>query len=359
MPIHRPSNCTLRLLALWGVLPVVSQVGLATEPPAVPPSASESAWQEQAERAVATLSDLNVGVGDAERAELRASIDAALQVEPTSARWLFGKALDDRAQGKTSEALATMRQVAAQQPDVAVHQQFLGMLLFESVGPNAGMGALGTAHEARDALEKAIALDPSLAWSRYAVCQFYISAPGIAGGSYAKAKAHANALLAMEGGRGTYLGHLILAMVAQDDESWKTMSEQYTLAENAGGIGANPTQAMIAHATALLRKKKDAALAAPVLERLAQREDADATTVLYLQGETKKLQKDWRGAIEKFEGVLAQKPDARSTRYAIAECYEKLGEKAKAGEHYAIFAEKFPSDERAEKASSKAKKLRG
>lgn len=359
MPIHRPSNHTLRVLALWGVLPVAGPAVLAVDPPEAPASASEDAWRARAEQAVATLAGLSTSIDDAMRAEFRASVDAALAAEPQSPRWLLGQALLDRADGKTADALATMRRVVALQPSVGVHQQFLGMLLFESVGPNAGMGALGTAHEARDALEKAVALDPSLVWSRYAVCQFYISAPGIAGGSYAKAKGHAKALLAMEDGQGAYMGHLILAMVAQDDENWKAMREEYTLAENAGGIGANPTQALIAHASALLRKKKDAALAAPVLERLAQREDADQTTVQYLEGEAKKLGKDWRGAVEKFEAVLAVKPDARSTRYAIAECYEQLGEKAKAAEHYAVFAETFPSDDRAEKAASKARKLRG
>jgi tetratricopeptide (TPR) repeat protein len=357
MPIHRPIDRTLRVLALWGVLPIAPAVAMAQDQPEAPQAASADA--SPAEAAVVRLLNTEQKLTPEELTALESEIDAALTIGPANTRWLLGKALAQRARGARAEAVVTIKRVVALQPEVAIHQFYLGTMLFESIGPNAGMEALSISQDARDALEKALKLDPSMAWARFAVCQFYIKAPGIAGGSYSKAKEHAKALLAMEAKQGEYLGHLILAMVAEDDESWKTMREQYTLAENATGIGASPTQALTAHAMALLRLKKDAKLAMPVLERLSMRQDADAVSVLYLQGEAKKLQEDWRGAADSFEQVLTLRPEAKSSRFAIAECYEKLGEKAKASEHYAIFAEKFPKDDRAEKAQSKAKKLRG
>lgn len=339
-------------------------------PPQVAASSDAASSLEQAEQAAQRMLTMP-GQGpsspapvSAEAAEqsLRSDVtllDAAIALEPTNPRWHLARSAARLRLREAPGAVADAREAIALDATNADAHERLGMALFASTGRDRSLGALDTAKQARDALERAVALDPGPArsWARFAVCQFYIQAPGIAGGSYSKARAHARALLALPDGQGQFLGHLILAQVAQHDEDWRDMSKAYEAAEQAGGIGANPTWALQSHARALLLEKKDAALAQPVVERLALRSDVEPTSLLFLKGELARLQRDCATALTHYQAALAIREDLRMARFGAAECAERLGERAQAAEHYTQFAERFPEDDRASTARRKARQL--
>jgi hypothetical protein len=72
------------------------------------------------------------------------------------------------------------------------------------------------ADTAKAALEKSLNLDAEQPMARYSLAQFYINAPGIAGGSLRKAREQAKLMFAMKDGKGDFLGHLTLALTAAE-----------------------------------------------------------------------------------------------------------------------------------------------
>jgi len=281
----------------------------------------------------------------------------ALTKQPDQARLLMARSLVLRWQRKTKEALPLIKRAATLDPRNAAAHYHLGTCIFESIDSDAGLGALSAVDEAKAALDKVIELEPDHIWARYALAQFYIQAPGIAGGSYRKARELAKQVLAMPEGKGQFMGHLMLGQVAEHDEDWKVMISEYELAEKATGEGASPVWALSSLATALVRKKTDLARAKPVIERYAAVAPPDSATLAFLTGEVARMEKRWADAAVAYERVLQFNPDALNSSYALALCCEELGERTKAATLFARFAEKFPEDERATTAKKKAIKL--
>jgi tetratricopeptide (TPR) repeat protein len=295
-------------------------------------------------------------------------LDTALDKEPKNARWMFGKAVILHHQQKHVAARDLMAQVIKIEKNNATYWMWYGNLIFASIGEASTIDKMGLAGDGKDALKKAVELDGNLIWARFGLAQFYIGAPGIAGGSYRKAREQGNALLAMPEHKGEFLGHMILAGVAADDDEWKVMAAEFDLAEKCAregrGEGADVPSPIQNHAVILLRKKKDGKAALPVIERLAKaraeqpsmKGKADGLE-LALKGEALQLMKDWTGAIESYRAALALNPGFRCW-FGLAECLEETKEYAAAAEAYETFSAKHPKDERAEKAVEKGKRMR-
>jgi tetratricopeptide (TPR) repeat protein len=115
---------------------------------------------------------------------------------------------------------------------------------------------------------------------------------------------------------------------------------------------------MTVHAIALLQQANEPVKALAIAERLKKVAKPDDVTPFYLLGESRRKMGEYKAAIEQFEMVLARKPEALNTRFAIASCYEKLGDGAKALMHFEEFARRFPKDSRASEAAASAKRLR-
>jgi tetratricopeptide (TPR) repeat protein len=150
---------------------------------------------------------------------------------------------------------------------------------------------------------------------------------------------------------------MLLAEVAAGDEEWAEMSLQYTAAETARGADANAASAIQAHVSKLLNEKKDPAAALPVIARYRGVAKPEDTTADFYEGEARRQLGQCAEAVAAYERVLAKNPDARNTRFGIAECQEKLGNRAEARKHYEQFARQFPKDERASRARDSAKRL--
>ena len=238
---------------------------------------------------------------------------SAADLTPEAAKWIFalgraaaieaGQTSGDAAKAKRKDALTRLEHAVAMQPGNADYQFWLGSASFE----------------------KAIALDPGHVAAHVGLSQFYLGAPGIAGGSVEKAKAQGNALLAIPEKRGEYQGHMVLAGIAAHDENWAEMTKEFTAAETAGGDGADPVGALRSHAWYLVNKKKDPQAALPIVERYVKAAPADDLTALFLDGEVKR----------------------------------QLGQKDAARRDYEEYARRFPSDDRAKEAKAAVKRLAG
>lgn len=334
-----------------------------TAPPAfcadadAPPTAQAAALT--AELALAQLATGNDFPSESDRVRAQSLIDAAAAREPKAAKWKFAQGMLLRLKGERIPARDAIEAAVELEPRNANYQSWYGTTIFESINEVGFLSKMSWANAGLDAYLEAVKLNPNHALSRFALVQYYVNAPGIAGGSYAKATEHADALIAIPDGRGAFYGHMALASIASSKEEWAEMSRQYTLAETAGGEGADPVQAMSSHAYMLLERVKDPAAAIALAERAEQASaDPKNVTPTYFKGLARQSLKEYEAAVEAYAAVLAINPDARNTRFRIAECYEALSKLDLAITHYDQFAARFPTDDKASDAKSAAKKLR-
>jgi tetratricopeptide (TPR) repeat protein len=287
--------------------------------------------------------------------------------EPKSARWEYAlahvanaeaeHATGDAAKTKRKEAHDRFERAAELQPDNADGQFWLASASFDHVDDVGMLSQMSLASEGRKAFEKAIVIDPNHVAARVGLAQFYLAAPGVAGGSVAKAKAQGEALLGLAGNRGEFHGRLVLAGIAAQEKDWAEMSRQFIAAETAPGDGAKPVVAMRSHAWNLLNKKHDPQAALPVVTRYVKAAPADDLTALFFDGEVKRQLGNCVEALPRFEQVLAKVEAARGSRWGAAVCHDQLGQKDAARRDYQEFARRFPKDDHAKEAQAAIKRL--
>ncbi|PKL33805.1 MAG: hypothetical protein CVV40_00370 [Planctomycetes bacterium HGW-Planctomycetes-2] len=260
--------------------------------------------------------------------------------------------------GERAAARDALRALAESEPGIAAYQFWYGTAIFETIGEMGVFAQISWNGTGRAALVEAVRLDPGNPTYRFGLAQYYINAPGIAGGSYAMADEQARALLALPEGRGKFLAHLTLAGIAASKEDWPEVSRQFAEAEDSSGVGASRENALRAHAQALLMRKKDPDAAIPIIERYLQTAAPDNTTPHYFMGLARQQKKEYSAAIVSFQTVLSHAPESRYTRYALAQCYQAIGNNAQALIHYEEFSARFPDDSKAAQAKAEAKKLR-
>jgi len=301
-------------------------------------------------------------------AAARKVLEAQAAREP-AARWEFALAHvanteadlagGDAAKAKRKEALERFTRAAEREPKSADYQFWMASASFDRVDDVGMLSKMSLASDGRAAFEKAIALDPGHVAARVGLSQFYLNAPGIAGGSVEKARAMGDALLALPEKRGEFQGRMVLAGIAAHEENWAEMSRQCTAAETASGEGADAVGALRTQAWFLLTRKKDAAAAEPVVARYVKAAPADDMTALYLDGEVKRQLGRCGDALPRFDQVLAKFEGARGSRWGAAVCREQLGQKEAARRDYEEYARRFPEDARTKEAKAAIKRLAG
>ena len=302
-----------------------------------------------------------------ELAAARKVLESQAAREPKSARWAYAMAhvvndeaelaTGDAAKSKRKEAVERYERAAELQPNDADGQVWLASACFDHIDDVGMLQKMSLVSEGRKAFEKAIALDPNQVAARIGLAQFYLGAPGIAGGSVAKARAQGDALMALPGKRGEFQGRMVLAGIAAHEKDWTEMSRQFTAAESAPGDGANPVAAMRQQAVSLLNEKKDVQAALPVVARYVKAAPADDLTALFLDGEVKRQLGNCAEALPRYEQVIAKYEAARGSRWGAAVCHDQLGQKDAARKNYEEFVRRFPSDSRAKEAQAAIKRL--
>jgi tetratricopeptide (TPR) repeat protein len=299
----------------------------------------------------------------------RKVLEAQAVREPSSPRWTFalGRVADleaNRAQGdakkdKRKEALTHFERAVELEPGNADYQFWLGNASFDHIDDVGMLSKMSLASGGRKAFEKAIAIDPSMVAPRIGLSEFFLGAPGIAGGSVEKAREQGAALLAIPDKRGEFQGRMVLANIAAHEKDWMEMSRQYTMAETAGGVGADPVAALRTQIVTLLNQKKDPQAAVPIVARYLKAALPDDLTPFFLDGEVKRQLGQCAEALQAYDQVLAKRVEARGSRWGAAVCHEKLGQKDAARRDYEEYVKRFPDDSRAKDAKAAVKRLSG
>ena len=296
-------------------------------------------------------------------------LEAQMAKEPSNAQWTYAagraSALQaDLTRGDGSkplhkEALERFQKAAGMDPNKAEYQFWFANACFDRVDDVNMFSQMSLASDGKKAFEKAIALDPSYVEPHVGLAQFFLQAPSIAGGSVDKAKAQGEALLAIPDHKGEFQGRLVLGGIAAQQEHWDEMSKQYTLAESAGGAGADPVTALRTHAWQLLNKKKDAKAAEPVVERYLKVARPDDYTARFLDAEVKRVTGRCADALPRYDEILAKVDGARGSRWGAAVCHDTLGQKDAAKREYEEYVKRFPDDARTKEAKAALKRLAG
>lgn len=291
-------------------------------------------------------------------ATLDGQCQQALQREPNNPAYLYSSVMINRTRGRAQPALDLAKRLVELEPNRADYQFIYGALEFETINDAGTLTAASKAGRGRDAFLKTIELDPRHIEARIGLFQFYSQAPWIAGGSTSKARRMAEELLGVPGGGGEYQGRVLLGRLAAQDDEWAEADKQFALAEGAGGLGSGRLNALTSYAVILIEQKKDFAAAAKLADRAAAI-DPEHTQVLYIRGRIAAHDKDHAAAAALFAKVVEKNPQARNSRFMLAEALEALGRKPEAAAAYAEFAARFPGDDRAKRASEAAVRLRG
>jgi tetratricopeptide (TPR) repeat protein len=161
----------------------------------------------------------------------RAILEPRLQADPNDAEanWLLSQVYE--ASGRLKEALTLAQRAVDLGPnDARYHYQLADV--YGEMAEHAGIfKQLGLAHHFKSEADTAVSLDPKFAEAWMALIEFYVEAPGIAGGGKDKARDAAQTIASFDPSE----GYLAAARIAQSEKNLTAQEEGYKKA-----IAANP-----------------------------------------------------------------------------------------------------------------------
>jgi len=287
-------------------------------------------------------------------AEARGLIRAEADAHPDDASWVFGRGLLAARAGRWADAEPLFERAVELDGAVAQHHHWLGNAIFSTIDQVGLFGKASAAGKGRDAYLEALRLDPDLGGARIGLCEFYLNAPGIAGGSRKKAREHAERLTRTEG----YAchGHRVLAKIHAREGEWAEARREADRAAETAEPGEERRSMFMAWISITLDKSRhDEAIAAARALRDAQPDDPRND---YTLGAVFQEAGRHAASVEPLERACAGLPGAASPHWRLAVAYDELDRYADAHASYTRFVERFPDDERAKQATRKAKRLK-
>ena len=231
-------------------------------------------------------------------------------------------------------ALEACQRATSLAPQNSMYHLWLGRVYGEKADHSSIFSAPGLAKQARTAFERAVQLDPSNWEARADLGEFYAEAPSIVGGGKDKARAQADALMAIN----PAMGHWVLARIAEKDKQPDVAEREYRAEIAASHSGARAwldlagflrhekryeemnqalhtlssslldrPEALMHAAQQLFRSDLDFPFAVGLLERYlkAPVEDGPAFKAHDLLGQIYEKQGDKRSAAAEFRAALA------------------------------------------------------
>lgn len=135
--------------------------------------------------------------------EAREPLEALIAAEPSNvaARVLLAQVYNGL--GRRDQGIELLEPLVEAYPsDPRLLGEYAGQCMLRAGELGAGLRALRLARRGRDFMERAVALDPTEIAYREGLVDFYQQAPRVAGGSLAKARAHADAISRIDPVRG-------------------------------------------------------------------------------------------------------------------------------------------------------------
>jgi tetratricopeptide (TPR) repeat protein len=176
-------------------------------------------------------------------------VDDRLKKDANDADALFSSGVIKAAQGDLEGGIAAVEQAAALQPNRATYHSQLGEMYGDKAQKVSMFSALKFAHKIRDEGQRAMQLDPKLSDAYELMIQYYLQAPGMAGGDKDKAYALLDKLFQFDGVR----ANLIRGQLALKDKQEERAEGYY---RNAIRANENSYMAQTALANFELARKK-------------------------------------------------------------------------------------------------------
>ncbi len=155
-------------------------------------------------------------------------------------------------------------------------------------------------------------------------------------------------------------GYELLIQLAAKQEDWTTyhslMPKALELVESDEGRAAILFTS--AYTTLFTIKDFEAGLELAEEYRRYAGEGRGGYTTNYFEGVALHGLGRFADAKEKLGAVLEVQPEAKNTRFLIAECCEKLGQEAEAAGHYDEYVKRFKDGDRVKDAKKRSKKLK-
>jgi len=281
----------------------------------------------------------------AEAATLLATV---VQAEPGNARAhaYYGMALANST-GDLDGAVAHLEKAATIEPGSSRYQVWLGSAYSSKAGRAGLFKAASLAGKAKTAFEKAVALDPSSAEAHQALLQYYLYAPGVAGGSVAKARDQAAAIGKLDAHR----GHLAAARIAEYEKDWPAADKAYRDA-----LALQPERGATHNSLgyALLRQgHNDDAIAE--FRRYVELAPGDANPHDSL-GEGLAAAGKLDESVASYRKALELNPAYPSSVWGLGDCLERLGRRDQAKAQYKRYLELAPRGANADEARKRLAK---
>jgi len=313
---------------------------LAVAAPPLAAQSAQSASSTSIESAVRLFQARDYGRAKAELVPV-----ARAEPDNAAAAYYLGRiAIVD---GDAQEAVTWLERATRLDPRSPTYHRWLGRAYSRQVRRANRLKQLRLAKKIRRSFETAVALAPDDVEARHDLLQFYLIAPGFAGGSVDKARAQAQAIRA----RNPMLGHVAEGWIAEAGEDDALAEREY-----AGALAAYPDSAAPYIALgALYQRTRQWDKAFDTYERLLKARPNQAGAY-YLIGRTASLAGAnlVRGE-EALKTYLAKQPgegDAplSSAHYRLGVIYEHRGRVAEAKAQYEAALRLDPREPDARKA---------
>ncbi len=264
-------------------------------------------------------------------ADARRAFEAAVTREANNARahlYLGRIALH---QTRFDEAIRHLEKAAELEPAAAEHRVWLGRAYGQLAVRSGLMKKFSLAKRSRTELERAVELDPWSLDARSSLVQFYLLAPGIAGGSRSKARAHAAEIAK----RSEFRGALARAWIAEDRGKHDDAAREYRAA-----IAREPDSLIAYWGLAQLwhRAERFDSAFALIDDVIARHPDAMPAYYYYGRGASLSGQRlsEAVHALKRYVAYTPHEgePPLSSAHYRLGWVYERMGDRAAARREY-------------------------
>ena len=184
---------------------------------------------------------------------------------------------------------------------------------------------LGLAKKCKTAFEKSVALDPKNVDARDGLVNYYLQAPGLAGGSKEKAKEQAAEIVKLDALR----GHIVFGSVLAADKDLAGAEAEYKKANEAE---PNGYRGAVALSGFYINQKRWADARVLWQKRLASADPADALPHYQLARIALLSESDLEKGVEHMKAYLSvpplpERPTWADAHWRLGLLYEKLGRK--------------------------------
>lgn len=292
--------------------------------------------------------DEGIGVFEARRfAEARAMLEPCASTDARAALYVGRAHLAERNVDRAVEAL---EKAAALDPKGAEPQLWLGRAYGQKAMKANVLQQASLAGKVRNAFERAVALDPANIDARLSLIDYYLLAPGIMGGSVAKAREQAAEIRR----RDALKGFQAAGRIAEYEKKWDAALSEY---ERAGREFPQRKEPYVWKAN-VAAQQKDYARAFDTLEALQKAQPSDPTvdySIGRLGAQTgERLDRAEEGLKRYLQHQPGRdEPALSSAHFQLGVLYDKRGNRELARKEYQRTLELEPSHSGAREALAK------